>query len=89
MPKQYDNTNRGAIWPNDKMRDGKQDPHFRGELNVDGVEYWVNAWKRKPDAKQGAPSLTFSVSRKDRNKAPNPEPMNRPPMDEFDDDIPF
>ncbi len=92
MP-EYDNRNKGAIWPNDRMREGKQDPHFTGSLNVDGNEYWVNAWKRKSDAKQGSPSLTFAVNRKDQNKAPNPakpppEPTP-PPEDSFDDDIPF
>ncbi len=84
----YDNTNRGAIWPNDRMRPEKQDPEFSGSLNVEGVEYWVKAWKRKPDAKQGAPSLSFSINRKDANKAPNPAKQETPP-DNFDDDIPF
>jgi len=85
---EYDNNNRGAIWPNDRMREGKQDPQFTGNLNVDGVEYWVSAWKRKPDAKQGTPSLSFSVNRKEANKAPNPQ-REAPPVDDFDDDIPF
>lgn len=85
---EYDNTNRGAIWPNDRMREGKQDPEFTGHLNVDGVEYWFNAWKRKPDAKKGSPSLTFSVSRKDQNRAPNPQSQPEPEPD-FSDDIPW
>lgn len=91
MTQQYDNRNKGAIWPNAKMREDKQDPHFTGSLNVDGNEYWVSAWKRKPGAKQGSPSLTFAVNRKDQNKIPNPakpEPT-APPEDSFDDDIPF
>jgi len=87
MP-EYDNTNRGAIWPNDRMREGKQDPQFTGTVNVDGVEYWVSAWKRKPDAKPGAPSLSFTVNRKDQNRAPNP--ATAPAVeDPFGDDIPF
>ena len=84
----YDNTNRGAIWQNDRMREGKQDPQFTGSLNVDGVEYWVSAWKRKPDAKQGSPSLSFSVNKKEANKAPNPGNQAQP-ADDFEDDIPF
>lgn len=79
----YDNTNRGAIWPNDRMREGKQDPQFTGSLNVEGREYWVKAWRKKPDAKEGAPSLSFVIDPKDEQKAPNPGP------DDFDDDIPF
>ena len=87
---EYDNTNRGSIWPNDRMREGKKDPEFTGSLNVDGVEYWVSAWKRKPDANPKAPSLSFSVNRKDENRAPNPQ--SQPAQDaelDFDDSIPF
>ena len=87
---EYDNTNRGAIWPNDRMREGKQDAQFTGSLNVDGVEYWVNAWKRKPDAKEGSPSLSFSINRKDANTAPRPVAPTPPVHDDFgDQEIPF
>lgn len=79
----YDN--QGAIWPNDRMREGKSDPEFTGSLNVEGVEYYVNAWRRKPDAKPGSPSLSFSLNRKDANKAPNPEGKHA----DYDDEIPF
>lgn len=61
----YDNTNRGSIWKNDKMRPGKQDADFTGSLNVNGVDYWVNAWKRRPDAKPSAPALSFSIRLKE------------------------
>ena len=84
----FDNTNRGSIWKNDRMRDGKQDPQFTGTLNVEGVEYYVNAWLRKAGAKTGAPSMTFSINRKDANRAPNPATQPAP-QDEFDGDIPF
>jgi hypothetical protein len=87
----YDNTNRGAIWPNDRMREGKEDPQFTGNINIEGVEYWLNGWRKKPDAKDGAPSMSFSVSRKDQNKAPRQdyqrqESENPAP---FDDDLGF
>ena len=85
----YDNTNRGAIWPNDRMREGKKDPEFTGSLNVEGVEYWFNAWKRRPDAKQGSPSLSFAINRKDANNAPNPQSQPPAPDPDFSDDIPF
>ena len=82
----YDNTNRGAIWPNDRMREGKQDPHFTGSLNVDGREFWVSAWKRKADAADNAPSLSFSIKAKDEQKMPRSEHPSSP---EFSDEIPF
>lgn len=92
----YDNTNRGSIWKNKKMREGKQDADFTGSLNVNGVEYWVNAWKRKEDASPDAPSLSFSIRLKDEQpqrevppgaaKRRDPISTGRPDMD---DDIPF
>jgi hypothetical protein len=59
-----DNTNRGAIWKNDK-KEKDTHPDFTGSLNVDGVEYWVNAWRRKDGAPAKAPALSFTVRPKD------------------------
>ena len=86
----YDDTNRGQIWPNDKKETDKH-PDFKGSLNVEGVEYWVSAWKRRPDANPKAPSLSFSIQRKDA-KPEYRERGNAPaPMDDgfADEDIPF
>ena len=92
----FDNTNRGSIWKNDKMRDGKQDPDFTGSLNVDGVEYWVSAWKRKEGAAAKAPALSFTVKPKEAKPAAQRRPAvsdnarGRPAIrDEMNDDIPF
>lgn len=60
----YDETNRGAIWKNDKG-DNPDRPDFKGNLNVEGVEYWVSAWKRPDDAKENAPSLKFQITKKE------------------------
>ena len=46
---EFDNTNRGAIWKNEKKETEKH-PDFTGSLDVNGVEFWVSAWKRKADA---------------------------------------
>lgn len=83
---EYDDTNRGSIWPNDRMREGKKDPEFTGSLNVEGAEYWVSAWKRKPDANPKAPSLSFSIKRKDEQRQSRADHAVSP---DFDDDIPF
>ncbi len=79
----YDNTNRGAIWKNeDKQADNH--PDFKGNLNVNGQEFFVSAWKRKPDASPKAPALSFSVQPKQQQTQ---EPAQAVP--DFDDDIPF
>ena len=81
---EYDNTNRGSIWKNEKKETEKH-PDFTGSLNVEGVEYWVSAWKRKPDASAKAPALSFSIKPKD---APKQQHAPAQTVD-FDDDIPF
>ena len=48
---EYDNTNRGAIWGN-KRKETETHPDFTGSINVEGVEYWLNGWKRKPEASE-------------------------------------
>ena len=83
---EYDNTNRGSIWKNEKKETEKH-PDFTGSLNVEGVEYWVSAWKRKPDASVKAPALSFSIKEKDAQKQ-RPVPAQTVATD-FDDDIPF
>ena len=66
MP-EYDNTNRISIWENDeKMLDTHAD--YTGTLNVNGVDYWVNLWKRKPNASARAPVLSGSVKPKEQRK---------------------
>lgn len=92
---EFDNTNRGSIWKNEK-KDKDTHPDFTGSLNVGGVEYWVSAWKRKEGAAAKAPALSFSVKPKDE-KAASPAPKTRDPistgkiniMPDDDSDIPF
>lgn len=79
----YDNTNRGQVWGNDKKETEKH-PDFTGTLNVEGVEYWVSAWKRKPDANPKAPSLSFSIKPKEERVQ-----QAAPAIPDFDDAIPF
>ena len=82
----YDNTNRGQIWKNDKKEKPNQ-PDFTGSLNVEGVEYWVSAWKRAPDANPKAPPLKFSIQNKLKAAAPA---QQQPADDGFpDQEIPF
>jgi uncharacterized protein (DUF736 family) len=43
MSQEYDNTNRGVLFKND---DKQSDKHadYRGNINVDGKEFWLDAW---------------------------------------------
>jgi len=80
----YDNTNQGAIWRNDERLTDKH-PHLKGQANIDGVDYWVSAWKRDPDGNPKAPALKFSFQRKEQKAAPKQPETNTDPSDE----IPF
>jgi hypothetical protein len=92
----YDNTNRGSIWKNDR-KDKDTQPDFKGDADVNGVKFWVSAWKRKEGANPKAPALSFKFELKDEqpNVAPPPpkksDPISsgRSPKVDMDDDIPF
>jgi hypothetical protein len=91
---EYDNTNRGSIWKNDK-KEKDSHPDFTGSLNVNGVEYWVSAWKRKEGASAKAPALSFSVKPKDEqgtrpaSERDSISTGRRAPTNEMNDEIPF
>jgi hypothetical protein len=85
--KKFDDRNRGSIWKNEK-KESEKHPDFTGSLNVDGKDYWVSAWKRKPDASERAPALSFSVKPKD-GTAPKQDEPRRSVKDEMNDDIPY
>lgn len=93
----FDNTNRGSIWKN-KKKEKETHPDFTGTLNVDGVEYWVSAWKRKEGASEKAPALSFTIKLQDEQTKPEArQPSNnvagnkssKTGFDDFEDDIPF
>lgn len=80
----YDNTNRGALFKNDRKEKEKQ-PDYTGKINVEGKEYKLAAWIREGN-KGKFMSLSVSVedgSRKER--AENPPAMKADP----NDDLPF
>lgn len=90
---EYDNTNRGMMSRNTRKTKDTH-PDQTGTLNVEGVEYYIDAWVRERKDKSGK-FFSFSVKRKDGKAAAAPKPANesRPvtvgPFDDIDDDIPF
>lgn len=89
----YDNTNRGQMWRNDK-KEKDSHPDFKGSINIEGVEYWLNGWSRRPDANPKAPAVAFSVQKKETanqayQSAPQQPQAAPTAMDDFDSYIPF
>lgn len=62
--KQYDNTNRGVLFVNDR-KEKDSHPDRKGSINVEGKEYWLSGW-----IKQGANGqfLSLSVQPKEEKK---------------------
>jgi hypothetical protein len=95
MTQQFDNTNRGALFKNDR-KEQPNHPDYKGSLNVNGVDYWVSSW-----IKEGAKGkfMSLSVTPKEQQAAPAPSPKRdmRPAaapasagFDDIDDsDLPF
>lgn len=58
---QYDNTNRGALFINDRKEQDSH-PDLKGSINVGGKDYWLSAWNR--DTAKG-PVISISIQPKD------------------------
>ena len=82
----YDNTNRWTLNKNDR-KEKDTHPDYKGKLNVDGVDYWIDGW-----IKEGANGKFISGSLKpvelrgdfQRNQ---PAPQQRASAFESDDDL--
>ena len=92
---EYDKSNRGVLFRNDRKVEGDKKPEYTGSLNVDGVEFFLDAWLKV--GKSGAKFMSVSIKRKDKQpdqQAPRPAPAAKPApagsgFDDMDDDIPF
>lgn len=96
MTKQYDNTNRGILSKNER-KEKDTHPDHKGTLNVDGVEYWLDAWVKVRNDGSGK-FFSLSVKRKDGQATQPPKAAAKPAaaaapatsgFDDMDDDIPF
>lgn len=80
---QYDDTNRGVLFRNDKTKETQ--PDYTGKINVDGTEKRISAWLKQ--SKSGTPFLSIAVSDPmPQQETPPPQPQVK---DLTDDAIPF
>lgn len=82
----YDNTNRGVLFKNDEKRSDKS-PDYSGNLNVDGVEFFLDAWVK--EAQTGRKFMSVSVKVKDKQPQAQPQRAAPPSRARRDDDPPF
>ena len=85
MPKEFGDTNRGRLFRNEEK---ESDTHadYSGSINVEGVEYWLNAWVKV--SKKGTKFFSLSVKPKKvetrTHRASGPAAVAG-----MDDDLPF
>ena len=70
--------NSGALFKNDRAREGKNDPQYQGTCLIDGREYWIAGW-----VKEGNKGKFFSLAFKPKESKPDPgryqPPTSKPP----------
>lgn len=96
----YDNTNRGVLFINDRRTSDKH-PDYKGSINVGGKDFWLSAWMKTgakgefislsiepKEAKDGSGEAKPSTTPK---PAPGPAPKSKqaPNFSDMDDDLPF
>ena len=84
---QYDNTNRGSLFKNDR-KEKETHPDLKGSINIDGKEYWLSGWSKITS--KGDKMLSLSVTPKETQVTSRPSaPQKAAPAPDFDDDMPF
>jgi hypothetical protein len=73
--------NSGVLFKNDK-KDNERAPEYKGNIMVDGMEYWISAWIK--EGKTGK-FMGLAVSPRDAQ----PPATRSAPSNLKDDDIPF
>lgn len=73
---EYDNTNSGALFENEKRKSDKH-PHLRGSCTIktpDGelVEYWVSAWQKTSKKGDDFFSLSFQLKEEQEEREERP-----------------
>lgn len=93
----FDNKNTGILGKNEK-REKDTHPTHTGNINIDGTEYWLNAWvKERKDGSGKFFSLTVKPKEARAPAAPVQQTRQQPRRDErsgtgfdnMDSEIPF
>lgn len=83
---EYDNTNRGVLFRNDKKETEKH-PDYTGSMDVGGVDHYLSAWLK--ESKQGKKFFSISIKPKNDVAAPAIQKAKQAVEEDFEDDIPF
>ncbi len=79
----YDNTDKGALFPNQYKEDGDNKPDYLGNVNVGGEDWRVAAWASTSKNGKEYLSLRISEPKESSNESANNSTKST------DDNIPF
>ena len=96
---QFDNTNKGALFVNDR-KDTDKHPDWKGSININGVEHWISGWARSTargnviSLALGEPKQQAAAQARPQAKpqaAPQRQAQKAAPsgFDSMDDDVPW
>ena len=86
---EYDNTNRGVLFKNDR-KEKESHPDYKGNYtDGNGQEFWLSAWLKKD--KNGNTFMSLSTTAKDdaHNRGMAQVRQAAKPTQELEDDLPF
>lgn len=78
---EYDNTNKGALFRNEK-KDKDTHPDHTGSINIEGREFWLSAWIKTSQA--GKKFFSLAVKPKDQAQSSPVASSN-----DLNDEVPF
>jgi hypothetical protein len=67
MAGSYDNTNSGVLFRNDR-KTADTHPDYTGTANVNGVEYFMDAWIKESTKNPGTKFMSFRFKEKGQPK---------------------
>ena len=82
---EYSNENRGTLFKNTKKEEDRH-PDYNGSINVEGTEYWLNAWI-KESKKDGTKFFSLSIKEKQDSPRQSSAPTRKTKVE--DSDLPF
>ena len=88
MTQQYDNTNRGSLFKNEKKTEDKH-PDLNGSINIEGKDYWISGWSKVSKGGQKFISLSVREKQEQTRQSSQPTRKNFPSGQLPDDDIPW
>jgi hypothetical protein len=75
----YDNTNRGAIFENDR-KENDNHPDMKGQINVEGAEFWVSGWWKEDRNGNEYMSLSVNPKQPQQRQAQQPQGTRQQPQ---------